>query len=117
MGLRVVYNATYRNEVIQVAGHHFEKCFFERCQLEYDGIEEVAFSNCTLRDVNWSFVGPAANTINFLSALYNGFGDLGKQVTEQFFESIRTTRQIHAYDSGQVHDQAEAHIQKMTFHP
>jgi len=90
MGIRVVYRQTYRNQKVLIDGQHFEDCLFEKCLLEYAGTEEVAFVSCTLRDVDWSFIGPAANTINFLSSLYNGFGEGAQRVVEELFQSIRS---------------------------
>src|SRR4051794_29040113 len=135
MGVQVVYKETFRNQILRIDGKRFEQCYFEKCLLEYGGIEEVSFANCTLRDVDWSFVGPASNTINFLSSLHNGFGELGRQVVEQLFESIRrgepgqtdphvlkairdaehqrnvafSTAQVHAVSGAQMGEQAEAH--------
>jgi hypothetical protein len=135
MGVQVVYKETFRNQVLRIDGKRFEQCYFEKCLLEYGGIEEVSFANCTLRDVDWSFVGPASNTINFLSSLHNGFGELGRQVVEQLFESIRrgepgqtephvleaireaerpsnvafTTAQVHTADGVRVSEQAEVY--------
>ncbi len=135
MGLQLVYQETFHNQVMRIDGYRFENCRFEKCLLEYGGAEEVAFVGCTLRDVDWSFVGAASNTINFLTGLYNGFGSLGQQVTEELFDSIRrgdnqlppailaaqlpdaaeqknlayTTAQIHGVGEGIAKQKEEAH--------
>ena len=89
MDLTRIYKRTYRNQKLRIDGHRFVECRFERCLLEYGAIDEVSFINCSLVDVDWSFVGSAANTINFLSSLYNGFGPKGQFVVEDLFNSIR----------------------------
>ncbi len=91
MALTRNFQATYQNSKIVIDGNHFEECVFENCLLEYAGMDEVAFVNCRLVNVNWSFVGPASNTISFLSMLRNGFGPTGEALVETLFDQIRRT--------------------------
>jgi hypothetical protein len=49
----------------------------------------VALENCTFDNVTWSFSGPAANTVNFLRALYHGAGEGGKKLVEDTLQNIR----------------------------
>lgn len=91
MALKRVVEQAYTNETVQVDGNRYENCIFEGCLIQYAGLDEVAFVNCRLNNVNWSFVGPAANTISFLSMLHNGFGPLGQELVENLFNNIRNT--------------------------
>lgn len=91
MALNLVKNRVFHKDTIQVDGNRYEECIFEECLIEYGGLGEVAFVNCRLNNVNWSFVGPAANTISFLSMLHNGFGPLGQELVNNLFNSIRRT--------------------------
>jgi hypothetical protein len=47
---------------------------FERCKIVVCGVAVVALSGCTFNDCEWSFDGPAARTVQFMSALYASGG-------------------------------------------
>ena len=47
---------------------------------------------CSFTNSRFEFDGPAANTLAFLSGIYNGMGEGGKATVEATFESIRTKR-------------------------
>ena len=81
---------TYTRVVVSLDGQHFEKCTFDHCTLQFSGTANVGLVDCTFTNCNWSFVGPAVTTLDFLSALYNGLGPSGKQLVEDTFENIRS---------------------------
>lgn len=78
---------TYTREVVSLDGQHFEKCTFDHCTLQFGGTAPVGLANNTFTNCDWSFVGPAATTLDFLSALYHGGG---KKLIEDTFENIRS---------------------------
>jgi hypothetical protein len=55
----------------------------------YHGYGSIGLSGCTLTDVKWLFAGAAEKTIRFMSAMYQGNDDDGKQLIEMTFENIR----------------------------
>lgn len=83
-------NNTYRKTTVHLDGNHFESCIFEDCQLEYGGTDKVGLVSCEFTNCVWSFVGPAANTIQFMGALYHGLGNDGRGLIEKTFDQIRS---------------------------
>src|SRR5262245_60843160 len=84
---RTIRGEAFRNTSLILTGIRFESCTFILCQLIYDGDEAFAFDNCTFFECEWTFDGPAENTLVFLSALYNGLGEEGRQLVESVFNS------------------------------
>lgn len=81
----------YEETKVKLDGNDFTKCIFMNCVLEYSGLKPVSFIDCEFIGNSWVFVGPAQNTLRFLTGLYHGMGDKGKLV-EETFESIRTNK-------------------------
>ena len=78
-------NKKIRNTSICLDGGTFEDCEFYNCELTYCGYLPVNMSNCKFRNIQWSFTGPANNTIQFLKAMYPADTNL----IENTFELIR----------------------------
>lgn len=74
---------------VRVDGNSFERCIFRNCVLEFGGTGEVRLVECEFYDSRWSFVGPAATTIQFMTGLYHGLGPEGQRLIEQTFAEIR----------------------------
>jgi len=55
-------------EQVEVDGHRFVDCTFEKASLRYSGGEHPSFENCTFEDVGWYFTGAALRTIQLLQA-------------------------------------------------
>lgn len=79
----------YRGERISLDGNYYQDCTFQNCVLEFGGTAEVGLVNNRIIDCQWSFVGPAANTIGFLRALNNGLGPTGHELIQQLLGSTR----------------------------
>lgn len=75
---------TFANTAIDVDGRSFIKCSFDNCTFTYAGGELPVISDCSFNDCRWQFAGNAANTIAFLSGMYNG--GFGKLVEDTFHE-------------------------------
>ena len=84
-----IENKIYNHDLIQIDGKRFIECTFNNCTFEYTGIENPGFENCTLNDCSWRFADAAEKTINFMRAIYHGFGDYGIDLIERTFENIR----------------------------
>jgi hypothetical protein len=90
-------NSVYKGVTVRLDGNHFRACTFQDCRLEFGGSDLVGMVECSFTDCVWAFVGPAANTLSFLSALYRGLGPEGAQLVERTFENIRS---VHVTQTG-----------------
>ncbi|MDJ1481871.1 hypothetical protein QNI16_15325 [Cytophagaceae bacterium YF14B1] len=79
----------YKGGVISIDNNEFIECIFEDCLIEYGGLGPITLQGCQFVNCNWRLVGPAQNTMLFLSSMYNGFGDFGKQMVDGLFAEIR----------------------------
>ena len=82
---------TFENENVLLDGNEFSHCTFEHCAIEYRGyattvLEDDVFNNC-----DWTFAGPAADTIEFLTGLYSAGGNF-RALVEKIFDNIRSGR-------------------------
>jgi hypothetical protein len=83
----VFQNSTFRNETIELDGKEFEGCRFENCYLIYRATAPMTLTNCSFLGFTITLEDAAANTLDFLTALYHG----GFQSTiEQTFNNVRT---------------------------
>lgn len=73
-------------KTVMLDGSSFTGCAFARCTLNYSGGEIPALSGCRFDDCAWQFGGEAANTIAFLSGMYQGGFD---RLIESTFHEIR----------------------------
>jgi transcriptional regulator of NAD metabolism len=80
----------FRRTSIIVEDIHFLRCKFIECQIIYTAKDDVAFEDCNFVECSWTFDGPAEETLIFLSELYNGLGQQGRELVESVFESIRS---------------------------
>lgn len=55
--------------VIKLDGATYRDCEFVDAQLTYEGGTPPNFINCRFTNSNFSFVGSAGNTVNFLRAM------------------------------------------------
>lgn len=80
------------DQTIRLDGRSFERCRFTRCIMQFGGTEQVSLQSNEFRDCHWVFVGPAALTLEFLSALYQGGAH---ELIEETFNSIRHGGLVH----------------------
>jgi hypothetical protein len=71
---------------IVLDGSAFTGCAFAKCSMIYSGGEIPELSGCRFDDCAWQFGGEAANTIGFLSGMYQGGFD---RLIESTFHEIR----------------------------
>lgn len=79
---------TYKDQIVILDGNEFDRCVFENCTLEYQGVKPVSLVGSTMNNCQWSFKGPAANAVQFMSAMYNSGGQ-GAMLIESTFNQIR----------------------------
>jgi hypothetical protein len=79
---------SFKNTTVALDGNEFEKCVFDTCTLEFEGSQPVSLSGSTLHNCNWVFKGPAANAVQFMTALYQS-GAQGAMLVEATFNQIR----------------------------
>lgn len=77
------------DQEISLDFNEFVNCRFVRCSLVFRGFGPARLRGCIFDDVTWSFDGPAANTVKFMTGLYHGAGQGGRQLIESTFENIR----------------------------
>lgn len=77
---------TFRGEVVQLDGRRFESCSFVECEMRYSGGDAPALVGCSFGKCTWSFSAEAANTLAFLSGMYNGGMDA---LVESTFQSVK----------------------------
>ena len=80
-------NTKFVDETLVLDGNQYIGCTLERCSLIYRGTGVTEIGNCSFIDSRFTMDGAAANTLNFLSAIYHG----GFQsIVEQTFNNIRS---------------------------
>jgi hypothetical protein len=83
----LVEGKVFGTEEVILDGKRFLRCVFKKSTLVFQGKQPVVFSDTTFLDVNWRLDGPAALTINFLSALRNT-GDVGRILIDNTLKQI-----------------------------
>lgn len=77
---------SFVEKTINLDGSVFSSCSFLRCTMIYSGGAIPELSGCGFDDCAWQFGGEAANTIGFLSGMYQGGFD---RLIESTFHEIR----------------------------
>ena len=85
-------NRTFENKLIQLDGNQYISCIFQSCTLQYGGFGDVKLEGCQFNKCSWSFISAAARTVQFMSSLYHGAGEGGKDLIEKTFNNIREGR-------------------------
>ena len=80
---------TFQNEEIRLDFGNFENCKFDGCTMIYGGYGPVSMTGCGFSDVRWEFTDAAANTVEFMTSMYRGAGEGGRQLIEATIENIR----------------------------
>lgn len=100
-------NKLFRNQTITLDGNEYDRCRFETCVLQYQGLRPVVLNDNLMNDCQWSFKGPAANAVQFLSALHRSGND-GALLVEQTFNMIRGLTPAAAADAANTGTTAAA---------
>lgn len=82
----ILKNEIFKDQDIVLDGNTFTECTFTNCRLSYSGVLPVSMVSNRFDNCKWGFLGPAAATLNFMTALYHGGG---KEIIEATFSNIR----------------------------
>jgi hypothetical protein len=66
---------------------HFTDCAFDSCTLVYRGGVPPHFVRCEFAAPRFAFEGAAQNTVQLMSAIYNG---IDERIIEKTFDEIRS---------------------------
>lgn len=88
--MQTIKDRVFKHSPVVVEGIRFVRCKFIECQIVYTAKDDVSFEDCNFVECNWTFDGPAEETLIFLSELYRGLGTQGRELVESVFQSIRT---------------------------
>ncbi len=61
---------TFKGRTISLDGGSFYSCKFDGCNLVFGGYLPVTLEGSSFNNCEWSFTGPALNTMGFMKALY-----------------------------------------------
>ncbi|MDF1606907.1 hypothetical protein PZ897_01820 [Hoeflea sp. YIM 152468] len=85
-------NRSFVEKAVMLDGSTFSDCVFSHCRLVYSGGDIPVLTGCQFNECNWQFSGDAANTIAFLSSMYQGGFD---RLIESTFHEIRRGAMIN----------------------
>ncbi len=93
---------------ITLDGNRFVDCEISNCVLVYKGGVLPVLRDCQINDCQWNFSDQAANTLQFMAAMYNGMGMGGMEIVDQTIINIRNNTLLASQQKDQV--QAEQAI-------
>jgi len=83
----------FTGQTVQLDDNTFTGCTFRDCTLVFRGSGPLTLNaNHFKENVKWAFAGYAARTIEFMTGIYHGAGEGGRQLIEKTFENIRRGR-------------------------
>lgn len=80
-------NQRLENQEILLDGNEFVNCRFKHCQLQFGGVMPISLSDCDFDSCTFIPIGPAANALNFLGAIYQ-MGNGGEEVVAGILHAI-----------------------------
>ncbi len=87
--MAIIKEGRFEGGTVVVDGNRYENCLFVDCGIEYGGGGLPSFIGCTFERCQLGLIGAASNTILYLKAINNGFGDWGKGSVDALFQEIR----------------------------
>ena len=82
-------NQRFADQTVELNGHNFNSCTFERCHLRYCGDGDPSFVGCTFIDVKWVWEGAALAALRWLSAMHNHLGPERRRDAENIIRAIQ----------------------------
>ena len=78
--------ASFSNETVVLDGNEYRNCTFTNCEIVFNATAPSSLNGINFIDCRWTFNGPAGQTIDFMTALYQaGMTEL----IDGTFENIR----------------------------
>ncbi len=90
----------FGNQEVILDFHEYENCQFRNCRFVVLGFGPFSLNKCEVIDCQFTFAGPAANTIQTMTAIYHNNGDQGRQLIEATFAAIRNPPQPQQPNAG-----------------
>ncbi len=90
------------NKQIVLDGNSFVDCEISNSILIYKGGVLPVLRDCKINDCQWNFSDQAANTLQFLAAMYNGMGMGGMDIVDQTIVNIRNNTLVTPEQAGQL---------------
>jgi hypothetical protein len=87
-----IEDSEFKNVTQHLDGNEFIRCNFIDSELVFSAQSPVTLVGCSFRNVRWTFAGGAKLTIQFMTALYHGAGEGGRNLIENAFLNIRKNR-------------------------
>ncbi len=81
-----VVGERFQAERVVLDGKHFKDCRFDTCTLVYRGGVPPNFIQCDFAAPRFVFEDEAQNTVQLMSAIYNG---IDERIIEKTFDEIR----------------------------
>ncbi|WP_263786228.1 DUF5067 domain-containing protein [Salinibacter grassmerensis] len=85
-GREDVVGQSFASERVVLDGKRFEDCTFDTCTLVYGGGSPPHFVRCDFAAPRFVFEDAAQNTIQLMSAIYDG---IDERIIEKTFDEIR----------------------------
>ena len=80
----------FTGQEVTLDGNTFTGCTFRNCRVVSKALAPSKLSACHFKEnIQWTLDGPAALTIDFLTNIYHGMGEGGRQLVERTFDNIR----------------------------
>lgn len=80
----------FSGEDVLLDGNVFTGCTFRNCRLIFAARDVFQVGACNFNEnIKWHFDGPAALTLQFLTAIYHEAGEGGRELVENTFKKIR----------------------------
>ena len=90
------------NKQITLDGNSFVDCEISNSILIYKGGVLPVLRDCQINDCQWNFTDQAANTLQFLAAMYNGMGMGGMDIVDQTIVNIRNNTLVTPEQAAQL---------------
>lgn len=87
---------------ITLDGNSFIDCEISNCVLIYKGGVLPVLRDCKINDCQWNFTDQAANTLQFMAAMYNGMGMGGMDIVDQTIVNIRNNTLVTPQQATQL---------------
>jgi hypothetical protein len=78
-------NSYFSRTRVNIDNQRFEDCTFDNCAIVFSAMGPYQLSVCTFDECSFAFDGPAATTVQFMTALYR----IAPQMIEATFDKIR----------------------------
>jgi len=82
-----------KGTIVDLDGNIYTRCVFDGCRMRFSGGPIPTFAGSTIKNVIWTWHGPAANALTFLSALHNHFGAPGRRDADEMIRNIKSGKQ------------------------